>query len=61
MIKKLALPCLLLIGLFAAVAETEKTAPAKKVGWVETVKLDIHGWTVHADTRLVDDGETVAN
>lgn len=53
MIQKLALPCLLLIGLFAAVAETEKSAPAK-VGWVETVKLDLQGWTVHADARLVN-------
>lgn len=53
MIKKLALPCLLLIGLFAAVAETEKSAPAK-IGWVETVKLDLQGWTVHADARLVN-------
>ena len=35
MFKKLGLPCLLLVGLFAAVAETEKSAP-KKVGWVET-------------------------
>ncbi len=52
MIKKLALPCLLLVGLFAAVAETEKSAPAK-IGWVETVKLDLQGWTVHADARLV--------
>jgi dipeptidyl-peptidase-4 len=53
MIKKIALPCLLLIGLFAAVAETEKSAPAK-IGWVETVKLDLQGWTVHADARLVN-------
>ena len=53
MIKKIALPCLLLIGLFAAVAETEKFAPAK-IGWVETVKLDLQGWTVHADARLVN-------
>lgn len=52
MIRKLGLPCLLLVGLFAAVAETEKSAPAK-VGWVETVKLDLQGWTVHADTRLI--------
>jgi dipeptidyl-peptidase-4 len=54
MIKKLSLPCLLLIGLVFAVAETDKSAPVKKVGWVETVKLDIHGWTVHTDKRLVD-------
>jgi hypothetical protein len=54
MIKKLALPCLLLIGLLAAVAETEKSDPPKKVGWVETVKLDLQGWTVHADARLVN-------
>jgi hypothetical protein len=54
MIKKLALPCLLLAGLFAAVAEAEKSVPAKKVGWVETVKLDLHGFRVHADTRLVN-------
>jgi dipeptidyl-peptidase-4 len=53
MTKNLFLPCMLLIGLFAAVGEIGKPAPAK-VGWVETVKLDIHGWTVHADTRLVD-------
>ena len=54
MIKKLALPVLLLAGLFAAVAENDKSAPAKKVGWVETVKLDLQGWTVHADKKLVD-------
>jgi hypothetical protein len=53
MMKQLALPCLLLVGLFAAVAETEKSAP-KKIGWVETVKLDLEGWTVHADARLVN-------
>jgi hypothetical protein len=53
MIKSIALPCLLLAGLFAAVAENEKSAP-KKVGWVETVKLDVKGWTVHADARLVN-------
>jgi hypothetical protein len=53
MIKRLALPCLLLTGLLAAVTETEKSKPAK-VGWVETVKLDLHGWTVHADARLVN-------
>ena len=54
MIKKLALPFLLLAGLFAAVAETDKSAPPEKVGWVETVKLDLQGWTVHADSRLVN-------
>ncbi len=53
MIQKLALPCLLLAGLFAAVAETTPSAPAK-VGWVETVKLDLQGWTVHADTSLLN-------
>ena len=53
MIQKLALPCLLLASIFAAVAETDKSAPAK-VGWVETVKLDLQGWTVHADARLVN-------
>lgn len=58
MLKKLALPCLLLAGLFAAVAENDKSARSK-VGWVETVKLDLHGWTVHADRKLVD-GEAKA-
>lgn len=53
MIHKIALPGLLLIGLFTAVAQSEKSAPAK-VGWVETVKLDLQGWTVHADARLVN-------
>ena len=53
MMKNFALPCLLLASLFAAVAKTEKKPPAK-VGWVETVKLDLQGWTVHADTRLVN-------
>jgi hypothetical protein len=52
MISRIALPLLLLIGLFSAVAESDKSAPAK-VGWVETVKLDLQGWTVHADARLV--------
>jgi dipeptidyl-peptidase-4 len=54
MIKKLSLPCVLLAGLFAAVAQTDSTTTTKKVGWVETVKLDLHGWTVHADAKLVD-------
>jgi hypothetical protein len=54
MIKNLALPCVLLAGLFAAVAQNDPSSPAKKVGWVETVKLDLHGWTVHADRKLVD-------
>lgn len=53
MIQKLALPILLLAGIFAAVANTDKSAPAK-VGWVETVKLDVKGWTIHADARLVN-------
>lgn len=59
MIKQLALPCLLLTGLLAAVESAKPTDETKKVGWVETVKLDIHGWTVHADKRLVD-GEAKA-
>lgn len=46
MIKPLAPPCLQLAGLFAAVAET--------------VKLDLQGWTVLADARLVN-GESKAN
>ena len=57
----LGLPCLLLAVLLAAGAltadEGAKEAPLeatkKKVGWVETVKLEIEGWTVHADTQLV--------
>lgn len=53
MIQKLALPILLLAGIFAAVANTDKSAPAK-VGWVETVKLNLQGWTIHADARLVN-------
>jgi dipeptidyl-peptidase-4 len=50
--KSLALPCVLLTGLVAAIANTASDEP-KKVGWVETVKLDMHGWTVHAETSLV--------
>lgn len=67
MLRKSALPLLLLAGLFAAVAGKERSAdvnppssekqsedgPKKKIGWVETEKLDLHGWTVHADKRLV--------
>ncbi len=52
MVKSLALPCLLLGGLAAAVANSAKQEQ-KKVGWVETVQLDMHGWTVHADAALV--------
>jgi len=57
----LSLPCLLLAVLLAAgnfpgaltaKQGTEEVA-RKKVGWVETVKLEIEGWTVHADTQLV--------
>jgi dipeptidyl-peptidase-4 len=57
--KKTILPLLILSGLFAAVvtgmrpAEQGEPARKTKTGWVETVKLDMHGWTVHADTRLV--------
>lgn len=58
MIKKLALPLLLLSGLLAAV-ESQVPPAHKKVGWVETVKLDLQGWTVHADARLVN-GEAKA-
>lgn len=54
MIGKLALPCLLLTGLLAAVESGKPAAGTRKVGWVETVKLDLHGWTVHADKKLVD-------
>ena len=65
MFRKTTLPLLLLAGLLAAVAEKERSAdatpafpgtkesPAKKVGWVETEKLHLHGWTVHADKQLV--------
>jgi dipeptidyl-peptidase-4 len=53
MIKKLALPLLLLTGLLAAV-ESGTSPEARKVGWVETVELDLQGWTVHADARLVN-------
>lgn len=57
----LGLPCLLLAVLLAAGAltanEGTKEAPVettrKKIGWVETVKLEMEGWTVHADTQLV--------
>lgn len=52
MIQSLSLPCLLLAGLVAAVANSTKEEP-KKVGWIETVPLEMHGWTVHADARLV--------
>jgi len=52
MIKSLALPALVLTGLAAAVANSTKDEP-KKVGWIETVQLDMHGWTIHADARLV--------
>lgn len=57
----LGLPCVILAGVsflgfgpgdVVATESPAKTAP-KNVGWVETVKLEIEGWTVHADTRLV--------
>jgi len=51
-IKSLALPALFLTGLLAAAATTGDDTP-KKVGWVETVELEMHGWTVHAETSLV--------
>jgi dipeptidyl-peptidase-4 len=55
MIRFPVLPVLFLAGFTAAVAESKPSAaPAQKVGWVETVKLDLQGWTVHADTSLVD-------
>lgn len=53
MLKRIVLPLLALAGLFAAVAGNESSGPTKKVGWVETVELDMHGWTVQADARLV--------
>lgn len=54
MLKKLALPLLLLTGLLAAVESGTSSPPAKKIGWVETVNIEIHGWRIHADKRLVD-------
>jgi len=53
MTKQLAIPLLLLIGVLTA-AESGKTPKTEKVGWVETVELNLHGWTVHADARLVN-------
>jgi len=60
MLVKIILPGMLLAGLFVAVAQTKQGADAstpetatKKIGWLETTTLDLHGWTVHADSRLV--------
>jgi len=53
MIKKLVLPLLLLAGFSAFAGSGTNNTETRKVGWVETVKLDLHGWTVHAETRLV--------
>ena len=47
-----------LTGILIALGEPSKE-PARKIGWVETVTLDLHGWTVHADRKLVD-GEASA-
>lgn len=57
----LSMPCLLLAALLAAgispeavrAKEGTNEVGRKKIGWVETVKLEIEGWTVHADTQLV--------
>lgn len=51
--KILILPLLLLAGSLVSAESKSPEASAKKVGWVETVELDLHGWTVHADTALV--------
>jgi dipeptidyl-peptidase-4 len=54
MIKSLAF--LLLVPL-AAPLYAEKPAPAEapaKIGWVETVEMNMHGWTVLVDTKLAD-------
>lgn len=53
MIRTIVLSVLLLAGFTVAAEDNKTPAPAKKVGWVETVPLDLHGWTVHADTSLV--------
>ena len=39
-----------ILGSFTA-AESQKT---EKVGWVQTVQQDLHGWTVHVDKRLLE-------
>lgn len=52
MLKSLALPVVLLAGIFAAVAANHEKDP-KAVGWVETVAVDMHGWTVHAEVSLL--------
>ena len=57
---KLWAPLLLLLS-FVWVAfgeKAEKTEP-KKVGWIEPVKKEIEGWTVHVDPALLDGGEHV--
>jgi dipeptidyl-peptidase-4 len=54
MLRQIALPlCLLLAGLPAFAEPATNRVETRKVGWVDTVKLELQGWTVHADTRLV--------
>jgi dipeptidyl-peptidase-4 len=37
----------------AAVGGKPETAAARKVGWIEPVKREIEGWTVHVDPQLL--------
>lgn len=38
----------------AAEDDSKSVADDKKIGWVETVKRDLEGWTVHVDSRLLE-------
>ncbi len=53
MIKSTTLPSLILAGLLVPAAAVAENQTPEKVGWVETVSLDMHGWTVHAEKSLV--------
>ena len=52
-LNRFAITAMLVTGLLANAAANPNAAP-KKVGWVETIEINLHGWTVHAETSLVN-------
>ena len=57
-IVQLAAPLVILASsAWVAFGDKKEVTPPQKVGWIEPVKQNIEGWTVHVDPTLLKGGE----
>jgi dipeptidyl-peptidase-4 len=55
---RLAAPLVLLASTaWLAFGEKKEDTPPEKIGWIEPVKKNIEGWTVHVDPSLLEGGK----